>query len=165
MPELYSRAIKKWERDYSGIVPNIDFANGVRIGDIAIDTGVSPRNQWRCDDNAIGAPVWTKMEYGKMQFTVADSSISNLSIGDKTVDTSIDIEYSLSGGSFHHEGSMKVSHDGTTAYIRDIFGGNNPVHNIEIDANIVVNDIVIVFDTTLGIGTSLAFNYKIVNRI
>jgi hypothetical protein len=165
MPELYARAIKKWERDYSGIAPNVDFANGVRIGDIGIDTGTSPRKQWRCDDNAIGAPVWTMLEYGKGAFSVPDNTTSYLTVGNKVVDTSIDIEYSLSGGTFHHEGTMKVSHDGATAYIRDMFGGNNPVHDIDLDADVSGDDMRIVFDTTDGVGEALTFNYKIVNRI
>ena len=165
MPELYARAIKKWERDYSGIAPNIDFANGVRIGDIGIDTGTSPRLQWRCEDNAIGAPVWIRIEHGTLTFSIPDLATSYLPIGDIGIDTSIDIEYSISGGAFHHEGTVKVSHDSTTAYIRDMFGGTNPVHDIDLDADISGSDIRIVFDTTAGIGVTLTFNYKIVNRI
>lgn len=165
MPELYARAIKKWKQNFSGTVPTIDFSNGVRVGDIAIDESVSPYNQWRCDDNAIGAPVWTRIEYGKGQFSIPDNSISSLTLGNKVVDTTIALEYFLTGGSFQHEGEITLSHNGTTAHVRHMYSGSYPVHDLEVDADIVGNDLNVTFDTTAGVGTTLTFNYKVTNRI
>ena len=57
--ELNTLSPKKWVANYSDAKPTIDVSNGVRVGDIAVDTSTSPNEKvWTCYDNTAGSPVW-----------------------------------------------------------------------------------------------------------
>jgi len=56
--ELNTLAPKKWTGDFSGSTPTLDSSDGVRAGDMAIDTGSTPPLFWHCQYNAEGNPVW-----------------------------------------------------------------------------------------------------------
>jgi len=59
--ELNTLSPKKWTDDYSGIAPTKDADDGVRIGDVAIDSNVaSSTNIWRNQANTSGDPLWIR---------------------------------------------------------------------------------------------------------
>lgn len=59
MPELNTLAPKKWVDNYSGAAPTLtQAADGVKAGDIAIDSSQDPVFIWRCTDE--DSPVWVK---------------------------------------------------------------------------------------------------------
>lgn len=164
MPELYSRAIKKWTADYSNSAPTIDFSNGVRIGDVAIDSSQFPNIIWRCYDNTIGNPVWKKYE-DQQNITILDNDINKIIVGNVNSDIEIILTYVLTGGQYHHNGSLKISCDGTNVIIEEEFGGINPIDSIVISASIDSDNIIMIFDTTNGVGQNLGLVYNIINRL
>jgi len=73
--QLNTLAPKKWVDNFEGAAPALDYSDGIRVGDFAIDiggTGSSSSSSgsageggagllWRCYDNTEGAPVWEKV--------------------------------------------------------------------------------------------------------
>jgi len=60
MAELNTLSPLKWEQDFSGAAPTIDTTDGVKNGDIAIDTSDTTL-MWVCMDNTDSAPVWGRI--------------------------------------------------------------------------------------------------------
>ena len=61
MKELNTLAAKKWEGNYAGVNPTLDSTDGIRNGDIAIDTSLpnsGHQSIWRCCSNAAGNSMW-----------------------------------------------------------------------------------------------------------
>ena len=56
--ELNLLAPKKWVQNFSGLTPTLDTINGIKIGDVAIDTSTTPNREWVNVNNAAGSADW-----------------------------------------------------------------------------------------------------------
>jgi hypothetical protein len=164
MPELYSRAIRKFERDFGGLRPNLDFSNGVRVFDVAIDIGISPMWSWKCLDNTIGAPVWHMENFSRYD-SIPDEDVHDINVGDKNHDLQIVILYSMVGHLYVQDGIVRISHNGSAVSMDHEYGGTNPAHQVEFSAKITGSAIYLAVDTMEGVGCSLGFAYNILNVI
>ena len=64
MPELNTIAPKKWPGNYGGLAPTLtQSADNIRVGDIAVDTSVSPQTAWACQD--ADTPIWVPIGAGR----------------------------------------------------------------------------------------------------
>jgi len=58
MAELNTLAPMKWDVSLSGAMPTLDSSDLVNVGDIAIDTSMTPNSIWKCLSNTAGNPSW-----------------------------------------------------------------------------------------------------------
>ena len=163
MPELYARAIKKWIVSLNGNIPTLDFHNGVRVRDIAIDTSVYPNKIWVCYENTIGSPVWVQEDH-PVSVRLYDNAANTVIVGNVN-DKSIIISYLIHGVLFHQDGVIKISVVNGEISFSDEFSGRNPVFDMNIYANMVNNKITLYFDMRSGVGEDLLLEYNIINRI
>lgn len=49
-------------QDFSGAMPTLDITDGVVVGNVAVDSGITPAKVWRCLDNTDGAPFWREID-------------------------------------------------------------------------------------------------------
>ena len=161
MPELSSRTIRKFERNLGGLMPVLDFSNGVRIMDLCIDS--SSNTSWRCADNTIGAPKWVMDNFPGM-LLVRDNIVSTLMVGPVLSGAHFKIAYTLTGGSIHQSGELKISHNGVDVFVDNEYGGINPAHAIEISGGILDGNIILNLDTTEQVGNDLVMKYTIENK-
>ena len=164
MPELNSRAIKKWIADFAGLAPTLDFSNGVRTRDVAIDTGTSPSRTWICSDNTIGSPVW-RLESQPLSDTIPDNTAGSVPVGDISIHGQILVAYTARGGAYNQEGLVRISHNGVDLTHDHEFSGSQEVQGMEVYPGLAGNIILLYFDTTAGVGTHLRLVYNILSQL
>ena len=89
--ELKTIDPRKWTGDFSGISPTLDTSDGVRVGDLAIETGATNTDRtWIAIDVTEGASIWGDMSHASYpKWTNVASDI---------IDGAIDLSYLAHGG-------------------------------------------------------------------
>lgn len=165
MPELYEVSIRKWEDNFANSKPHLDFSDGARVGDLAVDISVQPNNIWKCFDNTIGSPKWIRQE-GVANIELLDNASTDVIIGDATLEKQVVMTYTLTGTNVSHEGIMRIcSGYNNEIIIDDEFGGIKPAFNVRTIGRVENGNTVITFDLSSGVGSDLFLEYNIVSRL
>jgi hypothetical protein len=162
MAELHEISVRKWVRNLSGLPPTLDFSNGARILDLCVDS--SSNISWRCADNTTGSPKWV-MEDIPGSLTIHDETVNSVVIGKTSLGSQFTVQYLLFGGAVHQSGTLTVSHNGTDIAVDNEYGGVSPTHKIDVSGEISEGNMILKFDTTEGVGSSLSLRYTVENKI
>lgn len=164
MPELNARAIKKWVRDFGGIVPDIDFSNGVRVRDIAIDTSCTPNKIWICRDNTIGNPIWEEENIQSTKNLICGQH-NYINIYSVSNTEQLLIAYMMNNNAVQHEGLLRIGYSDNEVTVDNEYGGKSPVESLVVTCSYSNGVLTIDFNLTDTVGDDMVLEYNTISKL